>query len=55
MLLIREVARLVRSIVHHSVATGRVWVLVGIVLAAIVALVATSVTVIGPVSLYPFL
>jgi hypothetical protein len=54
MLLIREVGRLVLSLLRFSLRSRNPLLLVVVVLVAVAALTATSVTVIGPVVLYPF-
>ena len=55
MLLIRELGRLVDDIVGFTVLAIRPWVLVVIVAAAVAVITATSVTIIGPLSIYPLL
>ena len=55
MLLMRELLRVLRNVTGFSLATGRVWILVAVVLIAAVALFTTSVTVVGPLAIYPFL
>jgi hypothetical protein len=55
MLLMRELRRIAANSVSFAWWTGRFWMLVAIVLLAVVALVMTSVTVLGPVVVYPFL
>lgn len=55
MLLIRELARVAADLFRFTMSTGRVLVLVAIVLAGIAALLLTTVTVVGPVVLYPLI
>lgn len=55
MLLTREVLRLLRSIATFTVATRRIWMLLAIVVAAVVAFTAGAVTIMGPVSFYTFI
>ena len=55
MLLIREMLRLVRSTCGYARNSGRVWIIVVIIAVAIIAFTVTSVTVVGPVAIYPFL
>ena len=55
MLLTRELWRLLTSVVGFTFSTGRIVLVLTLIAVMVVALVATSVTVIGPVALYPFL
>ena len=55
MLLIRELARLARDLIGFAVGARRVGVVLLIVSVAIVAMLTTAVTTLGPVSIYPFL
>ena len=55
MLLIRETARLVSNLARFSLTHRGAWLLLAIVLGGVIAAVATSVTVVGPVVIYPFL
>lgn len=55
MLLMREVARLIRDIVTFTMVTRRVGVVVAIALVAAVMLLSATVTTVGPVALYPLL
>ncbi|MCZ7629297.1 MAG: hypothetical protein M5U19_09615 [Microthrixaceae bacterium] len=55
MYLIREVWRVVVNTIAYALSSGRVWLLVVVSVLAVAAAVATSVTVVGPVVVYPFL
>ena len=55
MLLIREIRRLIVDIICFALLAIRPWLLVVIVLSALAVLTATSVTVLGPLSIYPLL
>lgn len=55
MLLTRELWRVFADLVRFAWWNGRVWLLLAIVLLAVIAAVTTSVTVLGPVVVYPLL
>lgn len=55
MLLIREMWRVLTGAVASAWWSGRFWVVVAIALLALVAALTTTVTVLGPVVVYPFL
>lgn len=55
MLLISELTRVVYNVVRFSVAAGRWPLLIGILVVAAALATAGTVTVVGPLTLYPFL
>lgn len=55
MLLTRELWRILTNTVRFAWWNGRVWLLLAIILVAVIAAVTTSVTVLGPVVVYPLL
>ncbi|MCU1498304.1 MAG: hypothetical protein JWM47_2257 [Acidimicrobiales bacterium] len=55
MLLIREVARVVRDVVCFALATRRLGIVVIVTLVAAILLLSATITTVGPVALYPLL
>lgn len=55
MLLIRELWRVAADVVRFSLSGGRVMLLIAVVVAAVIAATTATVTVVGPVVVYPFL
>lgn len=55
MLLIRELWRVATDVARFSVTGGRVMLLVAVIVAAVVAATTATVTIVGPVVVYPFL
>lgn len=55
MLLMRDLWRILTNTIAFTWSTGGFWILIAIALVAVVAAITTSVTVIGPVLLYPLI
>lgn len=55
MLLIRELRRVLGDVLSYSFTSGRIILLIALIGALLIIAVTTSVTVVGPVALYPFL
>lgn len=55
MLLIRELMRVLTNAVAYVASSGRIWLLVAILVVALAAMLTTSVTVLGPIAVYPFM
>lgn len=55
MLLIRELRRVLGDVLSYSFTSGRIVLLIALVGVLLIVAVSTTVTVVGPVALYPFL